>query len=316
MNAEYVPKCKLLRATYKVENGSLSGPHMAEICLQREVPIHVSIHQTGTRTITVVAERDVSVQTLYSILANTEELLMIFDGKFIPLDDLCFSDSDNNTERELKQRSSHCKMRRLAYFTSSDFCEYSINTLIEFDEVLTSELFEKWKRLLDDLGIIHKMFMYSICNSGLTTDFKCAFLIEHAEAFVEIIDVYKNNFTDLESKDKRPTLKSCLHRLIMTYGADIFKDEIESDLDMVLKVLVDSRVRIMHIKRHQQKMYLNGEQSVLYSVKMYLLYRCIILDLLEIDRSSYYDKLCKCVEIWNKHKGVLHKFLTDCKCKA
>lgn len=313
MNTEYVPECKQLQATYKVENKFLSGPRIAKICLQQETPIRVTIHQEGIRTITVVAEKDISVQVLYSILINMEELLMIFDGKFIKLYNLCFSKSDKNTERDLEKWSLQYKIRRPTYFTSSKFYEYNGNKLIEFDEVLTTKIFEEWERLLEDLDIVHKMFMYSICNSGLTVDVKCAFLVEQAEPLVEILKYRKQLFPSL-NPGKTP-LKCCLGALISTYGKEIFKEELKSVYEEFLQTLVDSRVRIMHIKRCQDKKYLDGKQSVLYSVKMYLLYRCIILDILEVDESVYYDKLCKCVKGWNEWNGVLHSFLISCKNK-
>ena len=308
---DQTPKCKRLQATYKDEKGLLSEPRRAVICVKKEEYMHITVEQATERTITVTAITDVSTQTLYSILIHMELLLMIFDGRFISLDELMFSNSDSLSENRLVAYSRHIKMRRLSYFDSSEFCKYAMNKLIDFDEIITSELFEKWEQLHSKLDIVHNMFLYSLGNNGITTDVKCAMLLEHAEPLIEIINEYKKLFPSLKPGDRGTTLKDCLNVLITTYGKEIFENELKSDFDTVLQIFVNSRVRIMHIKRAQRGMYLNGEQSILYSVKMYLLYRSVIFDLLGIDNVVYYDNLCRCVQKWDEWNDTLKKFLND-----
>lgn len=59
--------------------------------------------------------------------------------------------------------------------------------------------------------------------------------------------------------------------------------------------MVNSRVRIIHIKREQKGLYFNGNESVLYTLKISLLYRCIIFKVLNINELNYIDNSIKCV---------------------
>lgn len=59
--------------------------------------------------------------------------------------------------------------------------------MLGFDSIITADLYCKWENLLDELDVVHQMYLYSLSNSGMTVDIKCAFLIELAEPLVEIV---------------------------------------------------------------------------------------------------------------------------------
>ena len=86
---------------------------------------------------------------------------------------------------------------------------------------ITPELFCRWEQLLDELNVVHQMYPYSLSNSGITEDVKCAFLIELAEPLIEIVNKYTNLFVSLTPRDHRPVLKDCLDALITKYGRNI-----------------------------------------------------------------------------------------------
>lgn len=198
---------------------------------------------------------------------------------------------------------------RLSYFSSADFCSYSVDKLLEFDTTLAAELFDKWEKLLDELDVVHQMYLYSLSNSGITVDVKCAFLIELAEPLVEIVKGHTNYFSTLIPGARGTTLKSCLDALITKYGVDIFEKELSNNSEQFLSAMVNSRVRIMHIKREQRGIYFNGNESVLYTLKMSLLYRRIIFEVLGISEINYRDNLLKCVSRLDKWNDVLEHFL-------
>lgn len=197
---------------------------------------------------------------------------MIFDGMFIPLSQLQFSESDTSTENALRSCSDNLMKSRLSYFASADFCNYSIDKLLEFDSILTSKLYSKWEELLEELDVVHQVYLYSLSGSGITVDVKCAFMIELSEPLVEIIKENTNLFASLKPGTRRTTLKSCLDALITQFGADIFKSESSINYEQFLSAIVNSRVWIMHIKRKQKGIYLDGNESVLYTLKLNLLY--------------------------------------------
>ena len=57
--------------------------------------------------------------------------------------------------------------------------------------------------------------------------------------------------------------------------------------------------RIAHIKSKQNRKFLNGDESVLYLHKLSLMYRIILLDLLDIPLNRYKERLSNRIETIN-----------------
>ena len=302
-------KCKLLKAIFTQEKPYFDGPRLSEFQINNPTDLHIKIEQQETRTITIASAVDTPAASLYSVFTRLERLLMMFDGRFFHLQELQFLDSDNSTSNQLTVLASHCCLNRLAYFNSIDFCKYKINKLLDYDLILTADLYRKWEVLLDELSVVHQMFLYSLCDGGPTKDIKCAFLIELAEPLVEIIKTHKHYFSSLTPDERGTTLKNCLDVLITKYGEPVFYKEISGNYSKFLQAMVNSRVRIMHIKRFSKEPCFERFEIVLYSAKMYLLYRLIIFELLQIDADKYKDSLSACVTSWNHWNGVLDRFL-------
>lgn len=153
------------------------------------------------------------------------------------------------------------------------------------------------------------MYFYSLSDSGITVDVKCAFLIELAEPLIEILKKHTSFFASLTPGKRGTTLRDCLDALIRKYGVDIFRSELSNNYEQFLSAMVNSRVRIMHIKREQKGVYFNGDESVLYILKMNLLYRRIMFEVLNIAEVNYRDNLLKCVSKLDKWNDNLDKFL-------
>lgn len=315
---ESTARCKLLRAVFTQEKGCFGGPYSAEFQIDNPVALQIEVNQLGTRIINIISEVDVLVDDLYSVFTRIERLLMLFDGRFFPLTELVFSDSSITSQEQLSACSQHLLLQRLSYYRSSDFCICSVNKLLDFNATLTAELYRKWEAVLLDLDIVHQVFLYSLCDNKQPVDMKCSFMIELAEPLVEIVKAHRHIFEGLNPGRKGTSLKQCLEALVKQYGEQIFDKELSNDYDMdgFLQILVNSRVRIMHIKRRQQGQYLNGKESMLYIVKMYLLYRCILFDLLGISISEYRDCLLKCISYWNNLNDAMAIFLHKIPKKA
>lgn len=306
---EQIAKCKSLTAVYQSDKMFLDGPHIIEFDTIESRQFHIKIEQIGVRTIILTSDKDVPVFELYATLTRVERLLMLLDGGFIPLANLQFSESDTADENVLTSYQNNLAQGRLSYFSSSDFYNYSIDQLLKFDAVLTAELFYKWEQVLDELDIAHQMYLYSLSDSKITVDVKCAFLIELAEPLIEIVKSHTKFFSSLTPGTRGTSLKNCLDALITKYGVDIFSSELEGDYDRFLSAMVNSRVRIMHIKREQKGVFFNGNESILYILKMSLLYRKIVFECLEIDETNYKGALVKCVSRLDKWNDVLKNFL-------
>ena len=131
---------------------------------------------------------------------------------------------------------------------------------------------------------------------------------------VEIIELYEKFFPSLEPGEKTTTLKMCIDAVISKYGQDIFAEEYNANKGKFLQTLINTRNRIMHIKRNQPTdKYLSGAESILYLVKLCHLYRVVILSLLGIDYSRYQTAVVKSVGRWNSWNGVLTNFINAIK---
>lgn len=304
---EKTVKCKQLKASFGDKGIVFDGPKYTSFFINEPANVQVVIEQDVNRVITISADHEVNASELNHIFSQVERLLMIFDGQFFPLANLEYTDSTETPDIQLLAYARHCLTGRLSYFESSDFCKYAANKLIDFSDVLSANLYHTWDTILNELDIVHQMFLYSSSNNGQPVDIKCAFLIELAEPLVEIVKDRKHYFSSLTPGEHGTSLKNCLDALICKYGEDIFAEELSSNYDVFLQTLVNSRVRIMHIKRAQRGYHFDGPESIFCSAKMSLLYRKVLFELLGIETEKYCIPLDKCVRYWNHWNDVLPK---------
>ena len=303
--------CKCLTAEYEEEKSVLRGPVHIQFDIGKEQLFHVDIEQAVIRSIKISTDSDVSIFDLNTVLSKIERLLMLLDGRFIQMKEMKFSESDVFSNDSLIPCAQNLIAQRSSYFCSADFCKNASYRLIDFENVFTPDLFSKWDDLLDELGVVHQMFLYSVSDSKITIDVKCAFLVELAEPIVEVVKERTYYFASLEPGSRGTTLKNCLDALIIKYGKEIFNKELSSSqYNQFLNLLVNSRVNIMHVKRNQRKPALNGKQSCLYAQKLSLLYRKILFELLQINDSLYLEKLKHCVLNLDNWNSISDDFLS------
>lgn len=295
-------RCKTLTAIYKNEINTLKKLYEIDFLIHKSVRIH--IEQFTVRKIEIDFTSEQLVDDLIAVLTKVERLLMLFDGYFMNLISIEFQDSAGCVPPNLKECAEHFMRRRLAYFHSNKIL-FSSNYLLDFSKVLTPALYEKWKGILEDLDVAHQVYLYSLCDTNQPVDLRCAFLIELAEPVVEIVKANSPLFESLNPGKQGTSLRDCLRALITTYGSDIFENEINSCFETFLKSLVNSRVRIMHIKRNCSGSYLNGPESVLYSIKISFLYRIVLFNLLGISPSLYHENLISNIQRWNSWNDIM-----------
>lgn len=305
---EEIAKCKELKAIYADDKAMLAGPKTIKFDIE-DNRIHISIFQMSFREIVISSDEDVAVNELHGAFSKVERLLMLFEGSFLQLQELEFSKSDISSEATLKAHQDNSIRQRLSYFNSDRFVNYKRDTLLDFDKVLTSEIYSKWKILLEELDIVHQMYLYALSNNKIPVDVKCSFMIELAEPLVEIVNENTGFFASLTPGGRNTSLKMCIDALITKYGTEIFKRELSGGYDFFLESLVASRVRIMHIKRKQKKLFFDGNESRLYMYKLSLLYRRIMFELLGVNEEDYKERLSNCVCKADQWNDVLEHFL-------
>ncbi len=307
---EKKPVCKKITATYQLDNGVLGGPVESEFSykIENSTKVNINIEQLGIRKIVITTEKEVSTGILFSLCQSIEKLLMLFEGRFVPLEYMCFSDSDEFTDDNLIEAGTWYKDKRLGCYESSDFSMYNCNKIISYNEVINEKLLKDWIELDKELDLASNVIFYALSKNFATVDIKCIFSIELAEAFIDLIKERKGLFSSLKPGNRETTLKMCLDMLITKYGNLIFEEEIRSKKDF-LQMFVRSRNRMMHIKRHQGDNYLDGAESILYTIKFFNRYRIIIFETLGIDEGFYLDNLKLSIAKWNEWEEVLEKFL-------
>ena len=275
--------------------------------------LHIRIEQCIVRTINVSVDSPMSMSNLWGFYTIIERLLMLFDGRFYIIESAAFT-GDACSEADYSSYAQACLSRRLSYCkTDPTYC-YSDHVFLTYDTVLSPELLSKWIQLQDELDIVHQVALYNIAATGITHDVKCANFIECLEPITEVIGIYDRFFPSLKPGDRTTTLKMCIDAVISKYGQDIFDEEYSVNKDKLLQTLVNTRNRIMHIKRNQPtEKYLSGTESILYLVKLCHLYRVVILSLLGIDYTRYKTAVKKSVDQWNSWNGVLTHFINAIK---
>lgn len=306
VSLERLAKFTCLQATYQFSDRALGGP--AEVVFNMsfhgceaagddcaKLKCQVDIRQCHSRTITITCDSPLYWSSLLVPLSQVERLLMIFDGYFVPISDMRFSGPAGDsapTDADCAIARTHAMNQRANYYRSADFMLIP-SKLIKFKDVLSAELFAKWQEILDDLDIVNQVYLYAVSDNGMPRDVTLAFLAEMSESMVELLKAKRDLFPDLTPGARDTTLKDCLRALIEQYGDVVFKKEMSSgDFDNCLKRLKGTRVQIMHIKRNwAEDERFDGRHCVLYSLKLSLLYRVVLLDLLGIETDDYAPKV-------------------------
>lgn len=289
----YTP-CTEMSVVQMPPNGALSGPYECELRIGDG--INVDIQQIIGRRIDITATPPRPCFEVFNSFQDLETLLMLFDGMFYPIEKIIFEDGREENTVKFSGIVEELLAKRLNFFESRDFCMNGFLSLLQFQDVLTEERFNKWINLRKQLDIAYSVFMYSLSDSKMPVDTNFAFLVELAEPFVELLKENSGFYQELSPGEKGTSLKKCISAIIGDFGKDIFSKEMNGDYESFLRTTVDSRVRIMHIKKNQPR-HFSGKDCVRYSMKFSLLYRRILLDLLDVPYESYIARIRHAVQV-------------------
>ena len=308
MNLKAVHKCQKLNE--------------ALLCIVKQFDVHfvdkqikydIHINQFGFREIVIESSCN-DKDALINLYDDLSTLLMLFDGYFVPVTEFCI-DGQNITEDFLKQRAP--------FYNSADFMHNLSRRLINFSEVLNEDIIHnnediihKWIELRKELDIIHNMVLYCLSDVKMPKDMQCAFMIESFEGLRELIENEKPEIIFEKAKHdnghKESQLAKDLISFINYYGKSIFEDEIQCGTEKFAKILVDSRNRIGHIKRNQKNQCLEDSENIIYLLKLSVLYRIVLFDLLQIPNDKYEENLSSQNKVINEW-DVTVKFLENLK---
>lgn len=270
-----------IRVAMRPDRGFLAGPKQVSFTCFDEVMCDVIIEQCAARIITISSSEG-TFEQLVKVYYTISSLLMLFDGQFLVIESAYAEDAD------ITQSWKECA---LACYESADFMCGSMNSLIDFTTVVNSKLYKRWNELREHLDIIHNMVLYCLSSVQMPKDMQCSFMIEAFEGLAGLVAKRKPQIAFEKAKKQESQLKINLLTFMRNYGAILFQDELNNNANEFAQILVNSRNRISHISSKHDRAYLNGEESVIYLMKLSLLYRLILFDLLEVDSTKYERKL-------------------------
>ena len=290
----------ILKIIQKPTNGFLGGPKYNKFTLHANgVSFNVEIQQSISRIICIDSSESNNYQDYLDIFYSLETLLMLCDGQFIP--------TISAFEDDIEITCSWNK-RRLPSYSSADFMLGSGNKLIDYSEIIDEEMFKKWYDLKTELDLNFKMMLYCVSSVEMPKDMQCAFM---TEAFLGIYELALKRYPAIKAPPipkGESKLKCYLIALFEKFGAIIFGEELAINKNTFAQILVNSRNRIAHISSKQDRVFLNGEECVMYLKKLSLLYRIIIFDHLEIPEELYKDKLSSAITSIDKNKTMTEFF--------
>lgn len=300
--------CEVKAKTIIVEQSEVNvhdfPKHEKELTIKREKFTITIKEPIGViRKIQIDSANYVNTENLYLEYAQLEKLLMLLEGSFSNITKLKFENGIDESQNELLQLKGKEYMdRRLPFYNTNNVFKTGNQKLCDWEKILTDSIYSNWITLLEELDIVHQIVLYTTADNGVPMELKLAFLIEIAEPMIELITMKKGIFSSFADSN-RASLKMCLDAIISYYGMDIFSEEYKDSLNFTQK-LVNSRVRIMHTKRNFTKEFITEPYDILmYSVKMNLLYRRVLLDLLGVKYPLYSGEVKRIVEEWKESKS-------------
>lgn len=298
--------CNELQAEYRLDKGILGTAPLLNYIINEKPRIRCRIEQNGVRRVCIISDEARPLSEMYSYLTSMERLIVVIDGMFIPLKEFTFPDEEENKDK-LNSLAEHLMAQRLHYFCSAKYLSYSRDKFADYWDILPTIEYDKWNKMMNDLGVLHQMFLYASSNSGLTIDVMFAFLSELMEGLAEF---YRDEFPKFANvtPQKEENLYASVNSMINCFGEVIFATEINSGKNYV-KALVNSRVNIMHIKRKYRMPFLDGKEATLYAIKMNYLYRWSVFDFLGVPRGLFAENVKKNVEHLDEWNNILPVFL-------
>lgn len=254
----------------------------------------IVVEQNSKRTVTIEVVGDGCYDELLKMYYEFKRLLMIFDG--------CFTNIAS--AKDISADITHSiKKRNLPSYNTASYILKECIGLTNYQGLLDQELFSKWLDIETQLGLVHQMYLYCLSDADIPIDLKCAFMIELFRGVAELVEKKDSTFKLRRNQNGHVHLKDVLSSLIGKYGNSIFYEEMKHSCQFI-QILVDSRNRIAHLA--YKKEYLNGPQCEIYIMKLSMLYRKILLELMGIPKQLINKDMKKSIKKINSRAVTIN----------
>lgn len=269
------PACKRLVATL---NPNCILPVSSDDFEFKYCSFTISIKTHGMQTVLVTSDDEVEAEQLWSAFLAIHTLQAFGIGYFYQIDTIEFSNSITGGEEALEQYAGFCRKHLLTYYTSSkDFKGVSLSLVVNenLNQLLCATVVNKFNHLYEKLTIIFTGFWYQSADTRLTVDLRTAFIIQCFQHLGSHID-----------SDSKKSLGASLTYVFENYPLPcLFENSTANQkLDKFVKMLVDTRNRIMHFDIYANENHiLNGAECAYYARVLHIYFRYVVLNLLDVD---------------------------------
>ena len=132
----------------------LSGKHTLKLIVDN---FNINIEQSGVRKIQIVSNKKIFISDLLNCFNILDKLIMLVEGVFIPVKSIVAYNGDKDVT-ELPEVQKFIENRIIStsnniFKNNSKFCNWY--------DVIDENVFINWKKLLDELDIIHQVVLYN-----------------------------------------------------------------------------------------------------------------------------------------------------------
>lgn len=198
--------------------------------------VNVLIKRHRPKIYITLTKENANAGELLTMLLNMLKLYHLVAGFFPDIDNISIL-SEGNKIKELNQ--SEYTNIYLLLPTNKEYLNKQL-ILMDFSQAIKeiAHKFHEFERILDDLRIQMNLLYIAVSDRQMLIDVRSAFLIELFEPFT----AYEKLIAS-----RNPTLSESITNFILHYGQEVFKVEIDNQLNIIQR-MVGTRVNIMHSK--------------------------------------------------------------------
>lgn len=235
--------------------------------------------------IQIVLDKPHDSSAFVDLFLNIHCFNMLFEGSFYKIKEIYFLEDNGEfiKKTEIIDGLVDC-------YNSHNQFEKDLFWLGNLKEEAYKNILNKWNELFSDITLLHNVYLYSNCSINFPVDLRFFLQFQCFEPLAGLLK--RKGIIDYSAEaDMNEKMESVIEK----YGGVVFKKENDDgDTEAIVSKMINTRVRVAHSKNKCN--VLNGEQCWEYTLKLSIMYRLIILDLLGISPDCFLERVNNATE--------------------
>ncbi|STX81304.1 Uncharacterised protein [Legionella busanensis] len=229
----------------------------------------------------ITTSKLVNIDTLRDNFLSLYEIKMLFLRYFPNIQKIEVSNTiDSHYDDELEKKSTQLYENFLVAYSSYGDLKKNCACLIDIATFNYDQIFPKWIPFKNNYDFPYRMYLYTTSTMEFLIDLRLALLSQ----------VFEPLFKAFLIREKPQNFKEVIQETILLKGTSIFKKQInEVTLIPMIDKIKTNRNQLFHVEK--KKNIPNGSECLYIFHKLNLLYRYCLLELLEVDLSTYSSRL-------------------------